>query len=150
MDILREALDLAKAQASARTMTEDEVVDYAKNIAQKLKVLERMDVTSSGTSLNRQAAAESIGEMEVTCLICGKKAKMLTRRHLAIHGVTPEEYLEKIGLPRGTSLICKFLQRERREKMQTMRLWERKKSNPPRHKPQAPWGLDTSEDGTTG
>ena len=127
MDILREALDLTKAQASARAMTEDEVVDYAKNIAQKLKVLEQMDVPSTGALLNRQAAEESIGEMEVTCLICGKKAKMLTKRHLAIHGITPEEYLEKIGLPRSTSLICKSLQRERRDKMQTMRLWERKK-----------------------
>ena len=56
----------------------------------------------------------------------GKSFKVLTRKHLAKYGLTPEEYREKWGYPKGMPLVCKALQRERRKKMREMRLWERR------------------------
>jgi predicted transcriptional regulator len=41
--------------------------------------------------------------------------------------MTPAEYKDKWGYSKGTSLVSKSLARERRKKMQDMKLWERKK-----------------------
>ena len=67
----------------------------------------------------------------VVCLECGAKFKMLTKRHLAEHGLTPAEYKAKWGLKKSVSLACKSLQRMRRQKMQDMQLWTRRKSAQP-------------------
>ena len=64
----------------------------------------------------------------VVCLECGAKFKMLTKRHLALHGLTPAEYKAKWGLKKSSSLACKSLQRMRRKKMQDMQLWSRRKN----------------------
>jgi predicted transcriptional regulator len=51
----------------------------------------------------------------------------LTRKHLAQHGLTPDEYRAKHGMKKGTALAAKSLVRERRKKMKDMKLWERRK-----------------------
>ena len=56
----------------------------------------------------------------------GQPFKILTKRHLAHYGLTPEQYREKWGYPKNTPLVCKALQRERRKKMQDMKLWEKR------------------------
>ena len=71
---------------------------------------------------------KSITVNTVTCLICGKAGKVLTKSHLAKHGMTPAEYRETFGIKKGTPLIAKALIKARREKMQEMKLWLRKKS----------------------
>ena len=58
---------------------------------------------------------------------CGKSFRVLTKRHLATHDLTPEAYREKWGYKKGTSLVAKFLARECRKKMQDMQLWEKRK-----------------------
>jgi predicted transcriptional regulator len=70
---------------------------------------------------------KAIKEKSVTCLECGKSFKILTKKHLATHGLAPEEYKEKWGYKKNTPLVCKSLQRERRKKMKEMRLWEKRK-----------------------
>jgi predicted transcriptional regulator len=52
---------------------------------------------------------------------------VLTKRHLASHGLTVDEYKEKYGYKKGTSLVAKSLARERRKTMLNMRLWEKRK-----------------------
>ena len=54
------------------------------------------------------------------------KFKVITRKHLASHGLTPEEYKEKYGYKKTQTLACKALARERRTKMNDMKLWERR------------------------
>jgi hypothetical protein len=54
----------------------------------------------------------------------------LTKRHLTTHGLTPEQYKEKYGYKKGTSLVAKSLARSRRKTMQDMKLWERRKKAP--------------------
>jgi len=43
--------------------------------------------------------AESVGEGYLVCLDCGKRFKSLHRHLKSAHGLTPEAYREKWGLP---------------------------------------------------
>lgn len=52
--------------------------------------------------------------------------KVLTTRHLAIHGPNVVSYREKCGLNKGMLLTCKELHRTRHAKMKGMKIWEKK------------------------
>ncbi|MFO7875164.1 MAG: MucR family transcriptional regulator [Desulfovermiculus sp.] len=69
---------------------------------------------------------KAIREKAVVCLECGKKLKVLSKKHLAQHGLTPEEYKEKWGFKKNQSLVTKELTRQRKQKMQDMQLWKRR------------------------
>ncbi|MCR5562728.1 MAG: MucR family transcriptional regulator [Desulfovibrio sp.] len=128
-DFMKQAIEIAKAQAAVRPMTSEQFMAFAKEIADGLR-----DTTSGAVhiksaeakSLSAIEAKKSIKEKSVTCLVCGKSFKVLGKRHLATHGLSPKEYREKFGLRKRAPLICKSLARERREMMKGMRLWERK------------------------
>ena len=51
---------------------------------------------------------------------------VLSKRHLALHGLDAVTYREKWGLKEGAPLTCKELQRSRRAKMKDMKLWEKR------------------------
>lgn len=53
-----------------------------------------------------------------------------------MHGLSTEEYREKWGYKKGASLVAKSLARDRRKKMQEMKLWEKRSAN--KVKPMAP------------
>ena len=127
---LTEALEIVRAQASVRTMTEDEIVTMVTKLAEKFRA---MGDNSNAISAEEDASntidpKKAIKEKSITCVICGKTFKLITKKHLASHGLTAEEYREHCGYKKGTPLVCKYLQRERRKKMQGMRLWERRKA----------------------
>lgn len=128
-DFLKGALEISKAQAGVRVMSAEEITAFVQKVAGSIKAVAMGEAASDldfdGTVLE---ARKSVKEKSVTCLECGKSFKILTKRHLATHGLTTEEYLEKWGFKKGTPLACKALQRERRKKMNDMKLWERRMS----------------------
>lgn len=129
-DYLKEALEIVKAQASVRIMNEVEIISMVRNLSASLK--DSLDGPSvleeSPVSGELQAdAKKSIKERSITCLECGKVFKVITSKHLSTHELSPVEYREKWGLKKDTALVCKSLQRERRKKMQEMKLWEKRK-----------------------
>ena len=131
-EFLKSALEIAKAQAGVRPMTEEQLAEYVQNTAARLRSLATGEnlVPCAGVELPEVApeeAKKSIREKTITCLVCGKKMKVLTKRHLDSHGITPEEYRENYGFKKNTPLVAKELIRQRKEKMQEMRLWERRK-----------------------
>jgi len=131
-ETLKQALEIVRAQARVRAMTADEMASMAKALAASIQGLmgggpseeycEEED--EDGVVLE---ATKSIKERSVLCLECGKSFRILTTRHLASHGLTPDEYRTKWGIKKGVSLACKALQRERRKKMKSMQLWERRR-----------------------
>lgn len=127
-DYLKEALEIAKAQASVRVMKEEEITAFVQKVTQGIRVVA---VTEQPVELNSEEMVlegrKSVKEKSVTCLECGKNFKVLTRRHLATHGISADDYRQKWGLKKGTALVCKALQRERRKKMNDMKLWERRR-----------------------
>lgn len=123
---LKEALDIVKAQASVRTMTEEEITTMIGKLSVGIKSINEGSVLPVGDDETAMDPAKAIKEKSITCVKCGKSFKLLTKKHLATHGLTPEEYREECGYKKGTPLVCKSLQRERRKKMRSMRLWERR------------------------
>ena len=128
-DYLQSALEIVKAQAGSRPMTEDEILSMVKSVASGIAAL----TTGQPLPGKEETAApimdpkKAIKEKTVTCLECGKAFKVITKKHLASHGLTPEEYKAKHGYKKSMPLVCKSLQRERRKKMKDMRLWERRR-----------------------
>jgi predicted transcriptional regulator len=122
---LKEALEIVKAQASVRTMTEEEITTMVRKLADGIRTINdgNSGMPDDGETIDPKKA---IKEKSVTCIICGKSFKLLTKKHLASHGLSSDEYREQCGYKKGTPLVCKALQRERRKKMQEMRLWERR------------------------
>ena len=127
-DHIKSALEIVKAQAGSRPMTEEEILSMVKSVASGIAAL-----TTGQTELGKEDAAapvmdpkKSIKEASITCLECGKSFKVITRKHLASHGLTPEEYRAKYGFKKTQALACKSLARERRAKMKDMKLWERR------------------------
>jgi predicted transcriptional regulator len=129
-DYLKEAVELARAQAGVRVMSEDEIAAFVAKVATSLRAIaEGGECASCESGVSMEDAKKSIKEKSVTCLECGKSFKILTKRHLAQHGLTSEEYRDKYGLKKGTALVCKALQRERRKKMAEMQLWEKRRKS---------------------
>lgn len=125
-DYLKQAIEIVKAQASVRNMNEEEITSMIRALTQSIRgVAEGVaPVVDADPAVDPKNA---IREKSVICCECGKSFKVLTKRHLATHGLTPEEYREKWGYKKGTSLVAKSLARDRRKTMQGMKLWEKRK-----------------------
>ena len=128
-DYLKSALDLVQAQARVRVMTEDEIASMVTSLAATLRGIE----AGSGVGIVEESSSlgldpkKAIKENSITCLECGKSFKVITKKHLAHHGLTPAEYREKYGYKKDTPLVSKKLQRDRRKKMKDMKIWEKRK-----------------------
>lgn len=125
---LEDALGIVKAQAGVRHMTEEEIVSMVRTLAEGIKnATEGIVIEGEGEKGEIPSdPSKAIRERSVQCLECGKKFKVLTKRHLALHGLTPKEYKAKHGYKKGTSLIAKGLARDRRNKMRELKLWEKR------------------------
>ncbi len=123
-DYLKEALEIVKAQASVRNMTEDEINSMISTVTKGIMAAASEEQPEEGPQKPAMDPKKSIKEKSVVCLECGKQYKILTKKHLAKHDLTPEEYKAKWGFKKGTSLVAKALARDRRKKMQEMQLWK--------------------------
>ena len=128
-EYVQKALDIVKAQASVRNMTEEEIISMVKGLSRQLKSIAEGE---EGSAAQEQEPAvdprKAIKEKSVVCLECGKQFKTLGKKHLASHGLTPDEYKKKWGIKKSTGLIAKGLARQRRNKMKEMQLWKRRKT----------------------
>ena len=129
-EYVKEALDVVKAQAGVRNMTEDEITSMVQSIADRLRGVESHVESEQGRGQQEPAVdpKKAIREKSVICLECGKSFKILSKRHLAQHGLTPQEYKEKWGFKKNQSLVAKALSRQRRKKMQEIQLWKKRKN----------------------
>ncbi|OGR36310.1 MAG: transcriptional regulator [Desulfovibrionales bacterium GWA2_65_9] len=126
-DFLKEALDIVKAQATVRTMTEDEILSMVKGLQSGIrKMCSTSEVDEEEASVPACDPKKAIREKSIICLESGKSFKVLTKRHLIKFGLTPDEYRAKWGYAKKTPLVCKELQRQRRTKMKDMKLWEKR------------------------
>ncbi len=127
-EYLKQALEIVKAQASMRTMTEEEITSMTVKLAKSLKCI-------AGGCAEAEAEApaidgkKAIKEKSITCCECGKNFKIITKKHLASHDLTPAEYKAKHGYKKSQALSCKGLARARKAKMSEMKLWERRGKN---------------------
>jgi len=125
-DSLKSALEIVKAQASVRNMTDEEITSMVRRLAAGIRDIGAGVPVVEAAQATDMDPKKAIKEQSVTCLECGKSFKVITKKHLASHGLTPEEYKAKHGYKKTMPLVCKSLQRDRRKKMKDMRLWEKK------------------------
>ncbi len=128
-DFLKEALEIVKAQASVRNMTEEEITSMVRRLAADIRGITNAGLSpaeTEGTPAPVSDPKKAVREKSILCLESGKSFKILTKKHLAKFGLTPETYREKWGYPKNMPLVCKELQRERRKKMKEMKLWEKR------------------------
>ncbi len=125
---IKQALEIVKAQAGFRVMSEEEISSMVRSLS---NVIHNILSGETNDVVGPDNAARQITEKGITCLECGKTFKLLTRRHLLSHGMTADEYKLKWGYPKDTPLVSKGLQRERRRKMKDMKLWEKRRKKLP-------------------
>jgi predicted transcriptional regulator len=122
-DHLSMAIEIVKAQARVRNMGEGEIRAMVASLAATIRAMELTAASGAAAPLD---AKRAVKERTITCLESGKAFKILTRKHLAKFGLTPDQYRAKWGYAKDMPLVCKALQRERRKKMRELRLWERR------------------------
>jgi len=127
-EYVKESLEIVKAQAGVRNMTEDEITSMVQSIAGRVRGIESQAESGYGHGEQEPAVdpKKAIREKSVVCLECGKSFKILSKRHLAQHGLTPQEYKKKWGFKKNQSLVAKSLSRQRRKKMQEIQLWKKR------------------------
>jgi predicted transcriptional regulator len=128
---VKEALEIVKAQAKVRNLTEDEINSMVNTVSAQLKQIIQEEEGQSAAQGQQEPAVDpkkAVRENSVICLECGKKFKTLGKRHLATHGLTPQEYREKWGFKKNAPMVAKSLARERRKKMQEMQIWKNRKT----------------------
>lgn len=124
------ALEIVKAQAGFRPMTEEEICLLVQGVSTAIKGLLDGSAPADAMRLEAAAANREPKDNSILCLECLKPFKMLTHKHMATHGLTPAEYREKWGYAKDAPLICKSLQRRRRKKMKDIKLWEKRRKKP--------------------
>ena len=122
---LREALEIVKAQASVRNMSEDAITSMLFKVAKSIRDISE-DQCSCGEANDVSEPKKAVKEKSITCLECSKQFKILTKKHLLSHNMNADDYREKWGYKKGAPLVCKSLQRERRKKMKEMQLWKKR------------------------
>jgi len=125
-EYLKEALEIVKAQASVRTMTEEEITSMVSKLARGIQSIAEGQAHSESEEEIACDPQKSIRDKSIVCCVCGKSFKILTKKHLASHDLTPAEYREQFGYKKNLPLVCKSLQRERRKKMKEMKLWTKR------------------------
>ncbi|MGX7950912.1 MucR family transcriptional regulator [Oleidesulfovibrio alaskensis] len=135
-----QAMEMVKAQAGVKQMTPSEMVEMTREIAEGLAKLaaggEEHAETVQKPFIDPKKA---IRLNYVICVECGARFKVLSKKHLESHALTPDEYREKWGYKKGTSLVCKSLTQQRREKMASTKIWEKagKKGKAAEKKPES-------------
>ncbi|WP_022662657.1 MucR family transcriptional regulator [Paucidesulfovibrio longus] len=123
-EFLKEALEIAKAQAGVRIMTDEEITEMVRQLSESIRGLAEGAAPKPVSDFPDPQKA--IREQSIVCLESGQPFKILTKKHLAKFGLTPDEYRAKWGYRKNQPLVCKALQRERRKRMQEMQLWKKR------------------------
>ncbi|MGE3540729.1 MAG: MucR family transcriptional regulator [Candidatus Tectimicrobiota bacterium] len=113
------ASEIVAAQARHAPMSPDDISEGVKKvfvILQQLQALEAgMPGHHDGENLGKVSPQDSIQRNRVICLECNKEFKLLSNRHLALHGMNSREYKLKYGIPLRQALSAKSLTMARRK-----------------------------------
>ncbi len=110
--LLEMATTIVAAQVKHNPLSMDEVVEYLHKIFQTLQAIQESDEEEDeGLPLTAQS---SIQRHQVICLECGMAFKLLSHRHLALHGLTARTYKQKHGIRMTQPLSARTLSAERR------------------------------------
>ena len=116
--LLEMAVEIVSSHASATNMTKDELIAEIASVYQALAALEKGEtIVAEQVEETKPAisAKKSIGKNAITCLICGKSMKTLTRHLKMAHDLRPGQYRKQFGIPSSQSLAAKSYSESRRQ-----------------------------------
>ena len=113
------ATEIVASHASTTAMSKEELIAEIASVYQALQAIEKGEV-AVGTAIVETAPSKadvkkSIGKNAVTCLICGKSMKTLTRHLKTSHDLKPGQYKKQFGIPGKQSLAAKSYSESRRQ-----------------------------------
>ena len=82
-EIMRHATDIVRIQAGIKEMTAEEITDMLTKVARGIEAAAGGGAPAVEAMRPAMDAKKSIRETSVTCLECGKRFKVLTKKHLA-------------------------------------------------------------------
>ena len=115
--LLEMATEIVSAHACNTTMTKDELIAEIASVYQALAALEKGETVGAEQAEEVKptiSARKSIGKNAITCLICGKSMKTLTRHLKTAHDLKPGQYRKQFGIPSSQSLAAKSYSESRR------------------------------------
>jgi predicted transcriptional regulator len=116
--LLEMAVEIVASHACNTTMTKDELIAEIASVYQALAALEKGEAVQ-GEQVEEVkpaiSAKKSIGKNAITCLICGKSMKTLTRHLKTAHDLKPGQYRKQFGIPSSQSLAAKSYSESRRQ-----------------------------------
>jgi predicted transcriptional regulator len=113
------ASEIVAAQASHIPMSPEDISEGVRKVFEVLQSLQALEAGMTGgldfESAQVMKPQDSIQRNRVICLECNKEFKLLSNRHLALHGLTSRDYKLKYGLPLRQPLSAKSLTQARRK-----------------------------------
>ncbi len=107
--------EIVMALASHSSLTPDDIADNLRKVFQALEDIQQVGNGSElGKAISRDPQS-SIQRTQVVCLECGKAFKLLSNRHLALHGLTSRKYKQKHGIRLTQALSARTLSARRRK-----------------------------------
>lgn len=110
------AAEIVQAQAAVSKLTPEKIDELIRKTYESLKSVkcdeEGAEAEPAGIEMDPK---KSIKQATITCLECGKSFKIITKRHLKEHGLTPKEYRVKWGFKARQPLSAKYLSAKRRK-----------------------------------
>ena len=117
------ASEIVQTQVSVKSMSAGEIALSLRQVFSTLHELQKaeaagieMEVTQPPTKeagATKLTPTDSIQNDKVICLECGKEMRLLSSKHLAVHGMGQKEYRKKYGFAVGTPLAAKSLTKAR-------------------------------------
>jgi predicted transcriptional regulator len=97
------ASEIVAAQARQAPMSHEDISAGVKKVFAILQQLQALEAgmlgAREGEAAGKLTPQDSIQRNRVICLECHKEFKLLSNRHLALHGINSREYKLKYGLP---------------------------------------------------
>jgi len=119
--LLEMAAEIVAAHASTTQMTKEDLVAELAEIHNALQAIEKGESISVEEADQAQSDApvisrkKAFGKDKITCMLCGKEMKTLSRHLKTAHDMKPTEYRKRFDIPRTQPLAARNYSESRRE-----------------------------------
>ncbi len=119
--LLEMAAEIVAAHASTTQMTKEDLVAELAEIHNALQAIERGEAVAIEGTTETETTAPAIsrkkafGKDKITCMLCGKEMKTLSRHLKTAHDMKPGEYRKKFDIPRTQPLAARSYSESRRQ-----------------------------------
>ena len=107
--------DIVAAHVSNNSVSVDEVPNLISKVYAALTELGGTEQPGAERPDPAVSVRASVKKDHIVCLDCGQKMKMLKRHLSAEHGMTPEEYRQRWGLPSDYPMVAPQYAQTRRD-----------------------------------